>query len=115
MSSNKVANNDSCRDLNGRRISTINKAKKSVIPLIELSRLELIGLDRLAEFIENAPVREAAAIKKSQDRLNELNEEIKMLDGGGEAGNKRRLEDNDFIEESRELVEGVRDAVKDGE
>lgn len=30
MSSNKVANNDSCRDLNGRRLSTIKEATKYV-------------------------------------------------------------------------------------
>lgn len=28
MSSNKATNNDSCRDLNGRRLSTIKEAKK---------------------------------------------------------------------------------------
>jgi len=28
MSSQKASNNDSCRDLNGRRLSTINEAKK---------------------------------------------------------------------------------------
>lgn len=30
MSSNKATNNDSCRDLNGRRLSTIKEAKKYV-------------------------------------------------------------------------------------
>jgi hypothetical protein len=33
MSSQKTSNNDSCRDLNGRRLSTIKEAKKYVIPL----------------------------------------------------------------------------------
>jgi hypothetical protein len=34
MSSQKTSNNDSCRDLNGRRLSTIKEAKKSVISFI---------------------------------------------------------------------------------
>jgi len=33
MSSQKTSNNDSCRDLNGRRLSTIKEAKKYVSPL----------------------------------------------------------------------------------
>lgn len=32
MSSNKATNNDSCRDLNGRRLSTIKEATKCVLP-----------------------------------------------------------------------------------
>jgi hypothetical protein len=31
MSSQKTSNNDSCRDLTGRRLSTIKEAKKYVI------------------------------------------------------------------------------------
>lgn len=31
MSSNKATNNDSCRDLNGRRLSTIKEATKCVV------------------------------------------------------------------------------------
>lgn len=35
MSSQKTSNNDSCRDLSGRRLSTIKEAKKCVVNLPE--------------------------------------------------------------------------------
>lgn len=52
-------------------------------------------------------------------KLEALNLEIARLGGGadgeGASGSKRRLDDSAFVEESREIVEGVRDAVKEGE
>lgn len=41
MSSNKATNNDSCRDLNGRRLSTIKEAKKYVLCcfFVDISRI----------------------------------------------------------------------------
>ncbi|KAK4051545.1 hypothetical protein OIV83_002685 [Microbotryomycetes sp. JL201] len=92
MSSNKATNNDSCRDLNGRRLSTIKEAQK------------------LAEYIQSAPVREQAQKAQAQAKLDALNAEIQRL--SGEGGQKRRLEDNEYIEQSKEIVEGVKDAVK---
>lgn len=72
---------------------------------------------RLATYIQAAPLRESAARAVAQAKLEELNEEIRKLDananGGG--GVKRRLEDSKFVEESREMVEGVKDAVREGE
>ncbi|KAM0789815.1 hypothetical protein ACM66B_006666 [Microbotryomycetes sp. NB124-2] len=92
MSSNKASNNDSCRDLNGRRLSTIKEAQK------------------LAEYIQSAPVREQAQKAQAQARLDALNAEIQKL--SGESNQKRRLDDNEYIEQSKEIVEGVKDAVK---
>lgn len=67
---------------------------------------------RLAAYIKSEPDRKAAAATAAQERLDALNQEIARLDG--ETGSKRRLEDTEYIEESREIVEGVRDAVKEG-
>lgn len=92
MSSNKASNNDSCRDLNGRRLSTIKEAQK------------------LAEYIQTAPQREAAQKAQAQAKLEALNLEIQKL--SGEGSQKRRLDDNEYIEQSKEIVEGVKDAVK---
>ncbi|SGY85004.1 BQ5605_C009g05733 [Microbotryum silenes-dioicae] len=122
MSSNKATNNDSCRDLNGRRLSTIKEATK------------------LAEYIQAAPDRLAQQKKEAQAKLDALNAEIERLDkgihskpstsasssasasgsgsgsgsngGGMTAGQKRKLEESKFVKESKELNEGVRDAVK---
>ncbi|BGP35793.1 hypothetical protein JCM10296v2_007645 [Rhodotorula toruloides] len=118
MSSNKAQNTDSCRSLDGRRLSTIKEAQK------------------LAKLLESEPDRLAAAALAKQRKLDELNAEIKRLErqagvdaaqsgaveasgsgtapstsGGGGGGNKRKL-DAHYVEESREIVSGVKDAVK---
>ncbi|KWU45241.1 hypothetical protein RHOSPDRAFT_28871 [Rhodotorula sp. JG-1b] len=131
MSSNKAQNTDSCRGLDGRRLSTIKEAQK------------------LAALLEAEPDRLAAEAQAKQKRLDDLNAEIKRLerqagveagsgpsasaDGasgsgtrseggpsgaaaaavkGGAGGQKRRLEDSKYVEESREIVSGVKDAVR---
>ena len=138
MSSNKAQNTDSCRGLDGRRLSTLKEAK------------------RLADALENEPDRLAAQALAKQKRLEELNAEIRRLEqqagvaasssssagpvasgsgsgigssasgaaqdgarpapsaGGGAGGGKRRLDDAKYVEESKEIVSGVKDAVRAG-
>ena len=62
MSSNKAQNTDSCRGLDGRRLSTLKEAK------------------RLADALENEPDRLAAQALAKQKRLEELNAEIRRLE-----------------------------------
>lgn len=132
MNSKRGQNNtDACRDLNGRRLSTIKEAKK------------------LAEYLQGAPEREAAKVAETKARLAKLQEEIAKADraiasaststsanagpssapasdtegSGGKAqnagaaapaapgGRKRRLDDQKFVEESREIVDNVKNAV----
>lgn len=115
MNSKRGQNNtDSCRDLNGRRLSTIKEAKK------------------LAEYVASAPEREAAKRDEAKARLAKLQEEIQRIDGGNtsgsdkvtsssanastsKAGVKRRLDDQKYVEESREMVDNVKNAVAAGE
>ena len=123
-------NTDSCRDLNGRRLSTIKEAK------------------RLAEYVQSEPEREAAKVQAAKDKLAKLQDEIKRMDGqiasvstptastsaaastsatvssslGPPAGTpgttaagvKRRLDDQKFVAESREIVDNVKNAVAAG-
>lgn len=99
MSSNKATNNDSCRDLNGRRLSTIKEATK------------------LAKYLEGAPEREKVEVRERKERKEALEKEVGRLEvsvTGGAEGGKRKLEDSKFVEESRELVVGVKDAVRLG-
>lgn len=133
-------NTDSCRDLNGRRLSTIKEAKK------------------LADYLASAPEREAARIQQTREKLEKLQEEIRKADGEiaaangsasastsgpaaerpaegqgdvsistssiaagtspgntAAAGRKRRLDDQKYIEESREINDNVKSAVAAGE
>lgn len=122
MNSKRGQNNtDSCRDLNGRRLSTIKEAKK------------------LADYVASAPEREAAKREEAKARLAKLQDEIQRIDAaandgtaptpagssdgkalaGAEAstsqvGVKRRLDDQKFVEESREMVDNVKNAVAAG-
>lgn len=129
MSSNKAQNHDSCRGLDGRRLSTIKEAQ------------------RLAKVLESEPDRQAARARQAQEKLDQLNHEIRQLEraagvgsssetgpvasasasggdlaagpsmgtaGGGGGGAKRRLDDTKYVDESREIVSGVKDAVRAG-
>ena len=128
-------NTDSCRDLNGRRLSTIKEAKK------------------LADYLASAPEREAARIQQTREKLERLQEEIRKADGeiasasagssstaaasvaerpaegesaaeasatatpasaGAAVGRKRRLDDQKYVEESREINDNVKSAVAAG-
>ncbi|KAG5645545.1 hypothetical protein DXG03_005820 [Asterophora parasitica] len=125
MSSQKTSNNDSCRDLSGRRLSTIKEAKK------------------LAEYLESEPERLAAKAAAQKAKLEALERKL-GIDGGagpsrngkdkdaeigsGEplpprvapgatdlpdvlAGKKHRFDDTEYLEQSRELTENVKSAV----
>ncbi|KAG6847229.1 hypothetical protein H0H93_009396, partial [Arthromyces matolae] len=88
MSSQKTNNNDSCRDLNGRRLSTIKEAKK------------------LAAYVEAEPQRLAAKAEAQKAKLEALERKTNAL-----AGTKHRLEDSEYLEQTTQLTEGVKNAV----
>ncbi|PIL29889.1 hypothetical protein GSI_08098 [Ganoderma sinense ZZ0214-1] len=100
MSSQKTSNNDSCRDLSGRRLSTIKEAKK------------------LAEYIETEPLRKKAQQDAQKAKLEALERKLGISADGPSsspiAGKKHRLEDNEYIEQSREIVDNVKSAVSAG-
>ncbi|KAK7454496.1 hypothetical protein VKT23_011250 [Stygiomarasmius scandens] len=108
MSSQKTSNNDSCRDLNGRRLSTIKEAKK------------------LAEYLESEPERLAAKAEAQKAKLEALERKLGIAPSSGAgsskatsdsseppklAGTKHRFDDTEYLEQSRELVDGVKSAV----
>ncbi|KAJ7583637.1 telomere stability and silencing-domain-containing protein [Mycena floridula] len=95
MSSQKTSNNDSCRDLSGRRLSTVKEAKK------------------LAEYLEAEPQRQAAKAEASKAKLEALEKKLGM-NGSGDAAaaaKKYRFEDTSYLEQSKDLVDGVKSAV----
>lgn len=106
MSSRKTDNTDSCRDLSGRRLSTLKEAKK------------------IAEYMEAEPERKKALVEARKAKLEALERQLGIdpknpsappSDPGlSHAGQKRRFEDTKFLQETEELKEGVRDAVAAG-
>ncbi|KAJ8692814.1 hypothetical protein PTI98_010092 [Pleurotus ostreatus] len=113
MSSQKTSNNDSCRDLNGRRLSTLKEAKK------------------LAEYLENEPARKRAQADAQKAKLEALERKLGIQPGDAAsgsgsgssasntdvvalAGKKHRFEDTEYLEESKELVDNVKSAVSAG-
>ncbi|EKM78681.1 hypothetical protein AGABI1DRAFT_114289 [Agaricus bisporus var. burnettii JB137-S8] len=106
MSSQKTSNNDSCRDLNGRRLSTIKEAK------------------RLSEYLESEPARAAAKAEAQRAKLVALEKKLGIERGKptkpGEAsvevlaGKKHRFDDTEYLEQSREIVDNVKSAVSIG-
>lgn len=98
MSSQKTSNNDSCRDLSGRRLSTLKTAK------------------RLVDYMEHEDVRKKAATDAKKAKLESLERKIAAASVDPEtlAGKKHRFDDTEYLEESRELVDNVRSAVSAG-
>ncbi|KAJ7097852.1 telomere stability and silencing-domain-containing protein [Mycena belliarum] len=113
MSSQKTSNNDSCRDLSGRRLNTIKEAKK------------------LVEYLESEPERLKAKADAQKAKLEALERKLGIEppqkggasgagsskpSGSGEdppvlAGRKHRFDDTEYLEQSRDLVDGVKSAV----
>ena len=120
MSSQKTNNNDSCRDLTGRRLSTIKEAKKYVFHSPLESNLTSY---RLAEYIQHEPDRIAAKAEAEKAKLEALERKLgiepslsaKPSDPNSPsdvlAGKKHRLDDSEYLEQSRDLKDGVRSAV----
>ncbi|KAH7106426.1 telomere stability and silencing-domain-containing protein [Auriculariales sp. MPI-PUGE-AT-0066] len=107
MSSRRTNNTDSCRDLNGRRLGTVKEAEK------------------LAAYLESEPERKKAQHDAKKAKLEALERQLgigkdgKPLEdaegaGGTQAGKKRRFDDTKFLEETQEIVDGVRNAVAAG-
>ncbi|QRV75253.1 telomere stability and silencing [Ceratobasidium sp. AG-Ba] len=104
MSSQKASNNDSCRDLNGRRLSTIKEAKK------------------MATYLEGEPERKKAAAEEKRAKLEALEKQLGVSEAGpsqeGEssarAGQKHRFDDTEYLEQSREINDNVKSAVTAG-
>ncbi|TFY73586.1 hypothetical protein EWM64_g10425 [Hericium alpestre] len=105
MSSQKTSNNDSCRDLSGRRLSTIKEAK------------------RLADYLESEPERKKAAAEAQRAKLETLERKLGIDKNGGPsgsgdaqplAGKKHRFDDTVYLDQSREIVDTVKSAVSAG-
>ncbi|KAF9355780.1 hypothetical protein BGX26_006130 [Mortierella sp. AD094] len=87
MSSQKSTNTDACRDLSGRRIKTVNDAKK------------------MAEYVQG----EAERTKTKKENLKRKIEE--KLEIAERPTRKYRFEDSKFFDEAEEQVEEVKSAV----
>lgn len=83
--------------------------------------------NRLAEYIESEPERKAAKAEAQKAKLEALERKLGIdpKSGSGSntpgssdppvlAGKKHRFEDNEYLEQSKELVEGVKSAVSAG-
>ncbi|KAH9836685.1 telomere stability and silencing-domain-containing protein [Rhodofomes roseus] len=95
MSSQKTSNNDSCRDLSGRRLSTIKEAKNEPLrkkkAQQEAQRAKLEALEKKLGIVHSAD-----GSKTSSEPL---------------AGTKHHLDDTEYLEQSREIVDNVKTAV----
>ncbi|CAE6426695.1 unnamed protein product [Rhizoctonia solani] len=104
MSSQKASNNDSCRDLSGRKLSTIKEAKK------------------MAAYLETEPERKKAAVEEKRAKLEALEKQLGIAPGesskdgesSARAGQKHRFDDTEYLEQSREITDGVKSAVAAG-
>ncbi|KAG0302672.1 hypothetical protein BGZ97_002225 [Linnemannia gamsii] len=87
MNSQKTTNTEACRDLSGRRIKTVNEAKK------------------MAEYVRGEPERKKA---RKEELKRKIEEKLELAD---RPARKHRFEDAKFFDESEEQVEEVKSAV----
>ncbi|KAG5456695.1 MAG: telomere stability and silencing-domain-containing protein [Olpidium bornovanus] len=87
MASQKTTNFEACRDLSGRRLKTVNEAKKYV----------------LADYLEKEPERQKAREEKIMQKIQKGLREPSLK--------KRRFEDPKFFEETEGMGEEASDAV----
>ncbi|CAI2165446.1 7829_t:CDS:2 [Funneliformis geosporum] len=85
MASQKTTNFEACRDLNGRRLRTVNEAR------------------RLADHLEQEPERQRAKKEKVKKKIEEGMREPSIK--------KHRFDDNDYLRASEEMKEKVQNAV----
>jgi hypothetical protein len=124
MSSQKTNNNDSCRDLSGRRLSTLKEAKKYVFSPISITMQYRVDIQyRIAEYLESEPQRLAAKAEAQKAKLEALERKLgidrpssstsglKSDDPPVLAGKKHRFDDTEYLEQSREIVDNVKNAV----
>lgn len=138
------SNNDSCRDLNGRRLGVLKEAKKLAEYLEgeserkrQMDEAQKKKYAKLEKMLGRAP-RSEKDLTEAAERMADAGEEFdeagsaspeagpsrpvggstqrKNLDASSAAaaaGTKRkeRIEDSQYIEQSREIVENVRSAV----
>ena len=75
----------------------------------------------MADYIESEPLRKKAHQEAQRAKLEALEKKLGITPGAGPsttdplAGKKHRLEDTEYIEQSRELVDNVKSAVSVGE
>ncbi|KAL7327272.1 hypothetical protein PS15p_209490 [Mucor circinelloides] len=87
MNAQKTTNFEACRDLQGRRIRTVNDAKK------------------LQEELDAIPEREAEKREKLKKKIEEALKEREPR--------KYLFDDNKFLEDKEDVVENVKSAVSD--
>lgn len=125
MSSQKASNNDSCRDLSGRRLSTVKEANKCVIVVITpmwlaVTNAYTIASFRMVEYIENEAARKKAEKDAQRAKLEALESQLGIDSSNGAAsstpaaGKKHRFDDIEYLEQSRDIVDGVKNAVAAG-
>jgi hypothetical protein len=73
----------------------------------------------LAEYLENEPARKKAEKEAARAKLDALERRLGITPGEGPSTEpapekKRRFDDTEYIEQSRELVDNVKSAVTAG-
>jgi hypothetical protein len=69
---------------------------------------------RLAEYIESEPARKKAEAEAKKAKLEALEKKLGISKDAESSHKKRRLDDDEYIEQSKEIVENVKSAVSMG-
>jgi len=87
MGAKKTTNFDACRDLNGRRLKTVKNTQ------------------RMAEYIASSDQRH----REEEEKIRR-----KIMDGLRGLSKRNKIEDSNFVKESKEMVETIVESVEEG-
>ena len=74
-----------------------------------------MDLPRLAEYLEKEPERKKEAAEAQRAKLEALEKKLGIAnEGQPPTGAKRRFDDTEYLEQSRDIVDSVKNAVKAG-
>lgn len=123
---NKNGNVDSCRDLNGRRLSTIKEAQRLAEYMAQaperqkaLDEAQAKKYAKLEKMLGRQP-KSAKDFEMAAEKLDDAGEHLgadDAADAPPEPGpsrapkRKARIDDHEYVEQSREIVDNVRSAV----
>ena len=113
----KHESQDSCRDLQGRRVGSVKQAQLLAEYVAQASERQAAWDEaqkrkyaKLERMLGRAP-KSMADYEAAAEKLDEAGETLEEEGAQPSSSKRERLDDHDYVEQSREIVDHVRGAV----
>lgn len=108
----------------------LSRRQKSEFRVVDVKAWTDLELNRLAQYVEDEPLRKKAALDAQKAKLEALEKQLGINSSAGAgsssekgkgkepepvAGKKHRFDDTEYLEQSEAIVDNVKNAVTAGE